>query len=147
MADDVTRVRVDEFLPHSTARVWAALTDPDALRGWFMDGDFKPVVGHRFEFRTDPLAATGFSGVIACEVLDLEPEALLRYSWADARNPDGLDSVVTWTLHAEGTGTRVVVEQSGFDPDDAHQQLARTIMGGGWRSRVLRRLDSYLAQR
>uniref|UniRef100_UPI000309347F hypothetical protein n=1 Tax=Conexibacter woesei TaxID=191495 RepID=UPI000309347F len=44
----------------------------------------------------------------------------------------------------EGHGTRLFIEHAGFDPDDAHQQLARTIMGGGWRSGVLRRLTALL---
>jgi hypothetical protein len=35
-------------------------------------------------------------------------------------------------LHPEGTGTRVILRHSGFDPDDAVQQRSRTIMGNGW---------------
>jgi uncharacterized protein YndB with AHSA1/START domain len=147
VTDDLTTVHADEFLPHPPARVWAALTDPDAVRAWFMAGDFQPVVGHRFEFHAGPVGATNFSGTIACEVLDVRPGELLRYSWVDAGNPDGLDSVVTWTLRPEGSGTRVFVEHRGFDPDDAHQRLARTIMGGGWRSHVLRRLAAHLDRR
>ena len=90
------------------------------------------------------MQATDFSGVIACEVLELRPDELLSYSWADANDPSGLDSVVTWTLRAEGTGTRLFLEHRGFDPDDPNQQLARTIMDGGWRSHVLRRLVAHL---
>ncbi|GAA0267384.1 SRPBCC domain-containing protein [Cryptosporangium japonicum] len=137
-------IHVDEFLPHPPATVWHALTDPDALNDWFMPNDFKPVVGHRFQLRAAPIEATKFSGVIACEVLELQPGERLSYSWADANDPGGLDSVVTWTLRPDGTGTRLFVEHRGFDPDDAHQQLARTIMDGGWRSHVLRRLIEHL---
>jgi uncharacterized protein YndB with AHSA1/START domain len=146
LTEDPTVIAVDEFLPHPPARVWAALTDPESLTAWLMTTDFKPLVGHRFEFRTDPIEATNFSGVIACEVLELRTEELLSYSWADAGNPAGLDSVVTWTLRPEGTGTRLFVEHRGFDPDDEQQQLARTIMSGGWRTHVFRRLDEFLAR-
>jgi uncharacterized protein YndB with AHSA1/START domain len=110
-----------------------------------MPNDFKPVVGHRFQLRAAPIEATKFSGTITCEVLELQPEKVLSYSWADADNPDGLDSVVTWTLSPEGNGTRLFLEHRGFDPDDAHQQLARTIMDGGWRSRIFGRLIDHLA--
>jgi len=38
-----------------------------------MPNDFKPVVGHAFTFRTEPVSQHGFDGVVHCEVLDLEP--------------------------------------------------------------------------
>ncbi|GAA3393607.1 SRPBCC family protein [Cryptosporangium minutisporangium] len=145
MTDDLTAIHVDEFLPHPPTRVWDALTNPDALAKWFLPGDFKPVVGHRFRFQAEPIEATNFSGVIAGEVLDVQPETLLSYSWVDPANPAGLDSVVTWTLHPEGTGTRLFLEHRGFDPDDPQQQLARKIMSGGWSSQVFRGLIEYLS--
>jgi uncharacterized protein YndB with AHSA1/START domain len=145
MTEDRTVVHVDEFLPHPPTRVWRALIDPDMLSAWFMPTDFVPRVGHHFTFRTQPIPATRFSGTVQCEVLDVRPEELLRYTWADAQNPDGLTSTVTWTLRAEGRGTRLFVEHRGFDPDDPIQQLSRTIMGGGWRSHVVRRLAEFLA--
>jgi uncharacterized protein YndB with AHSA1/START domain len=59
--------------PHPVERVWAALTSSDALAVWLMPNDFKPVVGHRFTFRTKP--APGFDGIVHCEVLLPPPEA------------------------------------------------------------------------
>jgi uncharacterized protein YndB with AHSA1/START domain len=144
-ATDPSVIHVDQYLAHPPQRVWQALVDPELLGAWFMPTDFAPVVGHRFTFRTDPIEATGFSGLIACEVLDVRPEELLRYSWADAEKPDALDSTVTWRLHAEGRGTRLFLEHRGFDPDDPVQQLSRKIMDGGWRSHVISRLERYLA--
>jgi len=44
-------------------------------------------------------------------------------------------------VQPEGAGTRVFVEHRGFDHDEPHQQFARTVIGGGWRSHVLRRLS------
>lgn len=52
--------------------------------------------------------------------------------------------VTATPLAAEGAGTRLLLEHSGFDPDDPTQQLARRIMGGGWRSQILRRLAEVL---
>jgi uncharacterized protein YndB with AHSA1/START domain len=56
----------------------------------------------------------------------------LTISWTDARTggPDGW--LVSWTLHPEGSGTRVILRHSGFDPDDDVQQRSRSILGNGW---------------
>jgi uncharacterized protein YndB with AHSA1/START domain len=146
VTEDLTVVHVDEFVPHPTERVWRALVDPELLSAWFMPTDFAPRVGHRFTFRAQPIPATNFSGTVQCEVLEVRPLELLRYSWADAANEENhLSSTVTWTLRPEGRGTRLFLEHRGFDPDDPQQQLARTIMSGGWRNHVVRRLVELLA--
>jgi uncharacterized protein YndB with AHSA1/START domain len=142
---DKTAIQVDEFLPHPPDTVWRALVDPDLLARWLMPNDFKPVVGHRFTFRTDPVPAAGFSGVVECEVLELRAEQQLTISWRHAGRTNGLDTTVTWRLSPEGRGTRLFLEHSGFDPDDPAQDLARTIMGSGWRSHILRRLIDVVA--
>jgi uncharacterized protein YndB with AHSA1/START domain len=56
----------------------------------------------------------------------------------------GLDSTVAWRLEPEGTGTRLFLEQEGFDPDSPIQQFSRRLMGGGWPT-TFRRLDEFLA--
>lgn len=143
-ADDLTRIEVDQYFPHSPTRVWRALTTPDLMAQWLMPNDFQPVVGHRFMFRARSVAQTRFSGQIACQVLDLIPRRRLQISWGDADSPDGMATTVTWTLQPEGKGTRLFLEHTGFDLDDPTQQLARKFMNGGWRSHVLRRLSDLL---
>jgi uncharacterized protein YndB with AHSA1/START domain len=140
--DDLTSIHVDEFLPHPAARVWRALTDPELIAKWLMQNDFKPVVGHRFSFTTDPVPQTEFDGVVHCEVLEIEPERLLRISW---RGGPTLSTTVTWTLEPEGTGTRLFLAHEGFDPDSAFEQVARRAMGGGWPGIVARSLTRCLA--
>ncbi len=139
MTTEATSIEVDQYLPHRPAKVWRALTDRDRLAAWLMHSDFAPIVGHRFTFRTEPRA--GFDGVVHCQVLDLEPERLMRWSWAGGT----LDSVVTWTLRPEGRGTRLFLRHEGFDPDDPLQRRAQQIMGGGWRSHIMRALEADLA--
>ena len=39
----------------SIEKVWSALTDSSKLAKWVMENDFKPVVGHRFQFRMQPI--------------------------------------------------------------------------------------------
>lgn len=36
--DDLTTIRVDQFLPHPPRKVWRALTEPDLLVQWQMQG-------------------------------------------------------------------------------------------------------------
>ncbi len=83
-----------------------------------MKNDFQPVVGHRFNFRAD-------WGAVECQVLAVEPNKTLSYTWAAY----GLESVVTWTLTPTGTGTHLRMEQSGFRPD---QEQAYQGAKGGW---------------
>ena len=143
-ADDLTRIEVDQYFPHPPSKLWRALTTPELMAQWLMPNDFRPVIGHQFTFRSRPVAKTRFSGRIACQVLDLLPQKLLRISWGDADAPDDPTTTVTWLLQPEGKGTRLFIEHAGFDPDDPTQQLAREIMNGGWRSHVLRQLSELL---
>ncbi len=53
-------VEVDEVLPYPPGRVWQALTDPALLGRWLMPNDSKPVIGHLFTFRTEPVPQHGF---------------------------------------------------------------------------------------
>ncbi|MFI6262880.1 SRPBCC domain-containing protein [Micromonospora sp. NPDC051006] len=137
---DPSTVEVDQYLPHPPAKVWRALTDSDLLARWLMPNDFVPVPGHRFTFHTDPRPGQDFDGTVQCEVLDLDPPHRLSWAWRGGR----LDTVVSWTLVAEGRGTRLFLAHSGFDPDDPVQRRTRDLLGGGWRSHVLTRLNHLL---
>jgi uncharacterized protein YndB with AHSA1/START domain len=93
-------------------KVWRALTVPELLAAWMMPNDIWPEVGNRFAF-VDPDAA------IQCEVLEAEPERMLRYSWReqprDATRQQALDSVVTFTLARTGSGgTHLRIVHDGF---------------------------------
>ncbi|MCP3822690.1 SRPBCC domain-containing protein [Streptomyces sp. A3M-1-3] len=144
--DDLTEVRVDQFLPHPPAKVWRALTEPELIAQWLMPGDFRLRVGHRYTMQAVAIPATGFSGTVQAEVLAFETEQMLRIGWQDAAPADGLqvDWTLTWTLQPEGKGTRLFLVHEGFDPDNPVQQRARTIMGGGWKSHVAKRLEAVL---
>ena len=102
---------IEKELPHPPAKVWRALTQGPLIKEWLMDNDLQPVVGHRFNFRSAPMP--NWNGIIDCEVLVVEPNKKLSYSW----NSLGLESVVVWTLVATSGGTLVRMEQAGFRPD------------------------------
>ena len=102
---------IEKELGHPLEKVWRALTQGPLIKEWLMDNDLQPVVGHRFNFHSTPMP--NWNGVIDCEVLIVEPNKKLSYSW----NSMGLESVVVWTLVATSGGTLVRMEQSGFRPD------------------------------
>ena len=41
-------IHCDQYLAHPPAVVWKALTDPELHARWWVPGDIKPIVGHRF---------------------------------------------------------------------------------------------------
>ena len=102
---------IERELPHPPEKIWRALTQGALIREWLMDNDFQAVPQHSFTFRAPPMP--GWNGVIDCEVLVVEPNKTLSYSW----NSMGLESVVVWTLVPTRGGTLVRMEQSGFRPD------------------------------
>lgn len=134
-------VDLDYELKSPIERVWHALTDPAALSRWMMfeaDG-FKPVVGHAFQLRS----TSGWSGVIDCEVTEVDEPRRLSYTWATGGVTEaGHSTVVTWTLTEAGGGvTRLRLEQSGFRPE------AKQEIGGaryGWKN-MLDQLQGVLA--
>ncbi len=115
-------IEVDQFIGHPPSRVWRVLTDRDLLARWLMPNDFEPRIGHAFQFDA------GSHGTVQCRVLALEAPKLLRISWQN----DPLDTVVTWRLEPEGTGTRMFIEQTGFNISDPFQKAAFDVMGDGW---------------
>ena len=57
--------------PHPAEKVWECLTTPELLSQWLMKNDFKPVVGHKFNFFTKPIPKMGFDGIVYCEVIEI----------------------------------------------------------------------------
>jgi uncharacterized protein YndB with AHSA1/START domain len=115
---------IEKEMPHPPEKVWRALTQGPLIEEWLMANDFKPMVGHRFSFRSTPMP--NWNGIINGEVLIVEPSERLSYSWASM----GLETVVVWTLAATNGGTLVRMEQTGFRSEkDANYQGATY----GWR--------------
>ena len=118
-------LRFEALYPYAPEQVWTALTDPAAIADWLMPNDFEPALGHRFTFRTKP--APGFDGIVQCEVIELEAPARLAYSWKGG----GIDTIVRYTLAAEGASTRLVMEQAGFTGLKGF--MVSRLLGGGWK--------------
>jgi uncharacterized protein YndB with AHSA1/START domain len=126
-------VRFSEFINHAPAKVWRAVTDPVIHARWWAAGDIKPVVGHHFTLDM------GQWGEQPCEVIAVEPERLLSYTFA----PDTLNTTITFCLEPEKSGTRLAFEQAGFDLDSPMGKMAFEGMGKGWPG-VLARIEPAL---
>lgn len=145
--NDTRSIVVDFDLPQTPDRVWRALTDAKLIEQWLMPNSFQPRVGHQFQFKTQPVA--GWDGTVHCEVLTVEPQERLVYSWTGGSTEvqgygHRLETTVTWTLNpTPAGGTHVRLEHAGFRPEDS---FAYENMGNGWRSNVATSLARVAAQ-
>jgi len=98
------------FFKQPRSEVWEYLTNPELIELWLTKNDFKPVVGHKFQFinnsKTDAY----------CQVLEIFPQELLSYSWRKGKSEKEItvDSVVTWRLTEKNGGTELQLRQHGF---------------------------------
>ncbi|WNQ11094.1 SRPBCC domain-containing protein [Paenibacillus aurantius] len=108
----------------SMEKLWTALTDSSKLAKWVcnihtgqaMENNFEPVVGHRFQFRTEP--NQWWDGVVEGEVLIVEAPNRLSYTWASG----GEKHTVTWTLQELEDGkVNLHLEQAGLSNEQALQ--------------------------
>ena len=127
----VRTVTVEREVAYPAEKIWRALTEPHLIAEWLMENDFQLAVDHRFTLR-------GGWGAADCRVIAIEPGKSLSYSW-DAM---GLESVVTFTLTPTATGTHLVMEQTGFRPDQTQAYHGAKF---GWQ-RFLDNLEKVLAK-
>src|SRR3954453_3182818 len=97
-------------------KVWRVMTDPELMPLWTSTGQggraegFLPVKGTPFRFVAKP--TLGWSGVVYCEVLAVDPPYRLRFSWIGDEN--GKASFVTYRLDPIPGGTHLTYEHTGF---------------------------------
>jgi uncharacterized protein YndB with AHSA1/START domain len=106
------RSSIIEFdLQHRPEKVWRALTEPALVSEWLLPAlDFKLERGASFKFQAPPQPS--WDGVVNCRILEIEPHKKLSYNWVVG----DIDTVVTFTLTPTGSGTRLLLVQSGFKP-------------------------------
>lgn len=138
VATQTRSVVVEREIAHSPEKLWRALTQPHLIAEWLMRNDFAPVIGHRFNLRG------GWGGVLDCEVLAIEPNRTLSYTWDfDHDDPAfSLKSIVTFTLTPTATGTLLRLEQEGFRPE---QKQAFGGARAGWQT-FFGKLEELLAR-
>ncbi len=108
------------FYPNPVTAVWEYLTVPELMEQWLMPNNFKPVLGHEFQFKTGaPMPDFDFDGVFHCKVLEITPPKTLSYSWNFGPGNGVLNqSEVHWTLTEKDNGTELVLVHRGFEGSD-----------------------------
>jgi uncharacterized protein YndB with AHSA1/START domain len=107
------------ILPAPPERVWAALTQPDALSAWFGSHagvDLRP--GGRISFAWDKSGGQRFTNGGVIEVV--EPPRRFAFRWQPHIAPEhaaraaGITTRVEFALEAHPDGTRLRLVESGF---------------------------------
>jgi uncharacterized protein YndB with AHSA1/START domain len=112
----VSEIRIVQEYPHPVGTVWRALTDPALVPRWTATGagarpvGFAPEVGTRFQYVGKP--KPGWAGIVDCELLELDPPRLLRFSWTD--HGGGPTTDVAFRLESIPAGTRLSFRHTGF---------------------------------
>jgi uncharacterized protein YndB with AHSA1/START domain len=135
-----TEIKHQWIYEQSPSEVWEYLTQSELIALWLMPNNFKAIVGHEFEFRTNPIPSLELSGIFYCKVLEIVPHKKLTYSWKGGPS-DGitsLDTIVEWTLQERGNLTILNLKHSGFK-DENYAIL--TGMTDGWLKNIHKMLN------
>lgn len=137
-ATETRSVVVEREFAHAPEKLWRALTQPHLMAEWLMKNDFAPQVGHRFQLKGE------WGGTLDCEVLEIEAEKSLSYTWVFKHDDPAydLDSTVTFTLTPTANGTVLRMEQEGFRPN---QKQALGGATAGW-NQMFEKLAELLAK-
>ena len=54
-------IKFDVHYEQPPEKIWRAITDSETLAKWMMPNDFKPELGHEFQFRAKPMG--GWDGI------------------------------------------------------------------------------------
>jgi uncharacterized protein YndB with AHSA1/START domain len=120
---DRATVHFERVYDYRPEELWAALTEPEQLRGWLGEVEIDLRVGGRVVIRFGDTAGEITEGRIRA----LEPPRVLEYDWT---YPGETDSVLRLELEPRGEGTLLVLD---------HRRLpepAAAGYGAGWHSHL-----------
>lgn len=127
-------VKTEADFPFPIETIWQAMTDSEWLAVWFFPNDIQPVLGHKFTIWGRPIER--WDGEFKCEVLQVEPNKLLKFRWIGGHEElkgfgHFIDTTVTWTIspNAEG-GTHFVFLHDGFGTADTEDQVFEVMTKG-----------------
>ena len=121
-------VKLKQDYPFTPEEVWVALTDAACVSQWLMEPvGFRLQVGCRFQLRGKP--NKHWRGLVDCEVLEVQPNKLLSYSWQG--DEGGTVTLVTWRIEPVQSGTRVHLSHIGFE-GFSELLVGKLILGPGW---------------
>lgn len=125
-------IHQEVVIPASPDRVYAVLTNGAQFT--------EATAGRVAEIAAaDGGVFTLFGGAIHGRQIELVPGARVVQAWRTKMWEPGVYSLVRFTLVAEGTGTKVVLDHSGF-PDGQQEHLA-----AGWGANYWEPLTKYFS--
>lgn len=119
----------------SPNEVWEYLTQAELIALWLMPNNFKLIVGHEFQLKTNAMPALNLDGIFHCKVLEFIPFEKLIYSWKGGSG-NGifmLDTICEWTLEPHGNGTKLKLKHSGFKKHNTDIFIGMT---NGWLKKI-----------
>ena len=135
-----TEIKHQWIYKQSPNEIWEYLTQAELIALWLMPNNFKEVVGHEFEFRTNPIPSLHLDGIFHCKVLEIVPLKKLTYSWkgGSGNGEITLDTIVEWTLEPFDNGTRLLLKHSGFKEENISILMGMT---DGWQENIQKMLN------
>jgi len=124
--------------------VWRALSEAESVRQWFGCLQYEAEIGHVFYMQPDEAKREqgDIEGATHCEVLVLEPNDRMEFSWY---MPDTPKTLVSIRLAATNDNlTTVSLTHSGWDqfPREAVEDFWQKLKNG-WKSFVLPKLKAH----
>jgi uncharacterized protein YndB with AHSA1/START domain len=113
-------LRFSRRIAHPVQRVWAALTDPAELTGWWGQADVDLVEGGKFVLRWLNTDGGGNRAEMHATITRLEPPRLLETT-------GDLHGVLRWELRPDGDGTLLAFSSTLELPAEY-----RTMVLAGW---------------
>jgi len=123
-------------------KVWQALIDPEKMKQWYFDiPDFKPVLGHEFEFYGGSKDVK-FKHLL--KITELVEGKKLAYTWRYEDLPG--NSEVSFELFEEGDKTRLKLTHKGLESFEVidNPMFGRDSFNKGWAMIIGTNLKDYL---
>jgi uncharacterized protein YndB with AHSA1/START domain len=113
-------IRFERRLGHPVERVWAALTDPDELIGWWGEAEVDLTEGGRFVMRWLNADEDGNRVVMHATITELQPPRVLETAGEE-------HGVLRWELRPDAGGTVLTFSSTVELPEEY-----RTRVLAGW---------------
>ena len=111
-SEDRVAVHFERVYDYEQEELWAALTEPEQLRGWLGEADVDLRVGGRIVIRF----GDGDDEIASGAIRELDPPRLLEYEWTFLGESD---SVLRLELAPRGNGTLLILDHRRLTPSVA----------------------------
>ena len=125
-------IELEHEYAHPIEAVWEAISDAAAISKWFIEADFKPLVGYDYTFTHESTTVTG-------KVLEVDPPSLLKYTWIVG----GVETTVSWRLSEREGRTTLKLVHEGIEKYADTAAHMFTTFTGGW-EHCIAELETYL---